>query len=174
MRACARRLVVWAALAAFGGGACAPTAPDRIRGEDPPSQPGYVLSIVSATPPPFSTIDWREGGTVTRVRVRFERPEAGPAMRLWICLARSTTSFVVSSCRDTTVSAANGEVEGSSSIYRVNDVPATGETRYIFAVLTAGDIVARRRTYEYLDISLDRLSPDVFAWDRVEHVLYWR
>ena len=150
-----------------------PVAPEPFSAAGDSGRPGYTLTILSASPAAGSTIDRRQGSALARVRVEFERPAGATEVRLTVCLARDTSTLIVSSCRDTRLPGPRGEAEGYAGVYLVNGVPAWSETRYILASLVAGDLVPDRRTYED-EVGIGRLSRDVFASWRLEHVLYWR
>ena len=169
-RASHAALATW--IGVLAAGCHSPIAPDPFNEAGVgSSHPGYSLTILSATPAPQSTIDWRQGPSLARVRVGYERPAAS-TVRLTVCLARDTSTLIFSSCRDMGL-AMKGEADGYAGIYRVNDVVAWSETRYILAFLVAGDLVPDRRRYED-EIAIDRLTEEVFSAQRLEHLLYWR
>ena len=161
-----------ASIAIMTAGCHSPVAADRFHiGVD--ARPGYTLTILSVTPAAGATIDWRQGPALARVRVEYERQADATSTRLAVCLARTTSTFIFSSCRDTPLLAMKGETDGHAGIYLVNGVPAWTETRYILAFLVEGDLLSYRRLYED-EIGIDRLSDVVFASRQVEHLLQWR
>ena len=150
---------------------CHSPAEPGIRGES--ERPGYTLTILSAAPDARATIDHIDSSLLARVRVGYERPAGATSTRLAVCLARTTSTFIFSSCRDTGLLGTKGEAEGYAGIYLTNGEPAWRETRYILALLVTGDLVHNRRMYED-EIGIDRLSEGVFASRQLEHLLYWR
>lgn len=149
-----------------------PVGPDPFRDFDDTASAGYALTLLSIEPPSMSTIDSRQGPALARVEVEYERPPGAPS-RLWVCLARDDSTFLYSSCRDAPSIASKGHAVGYAGIYYVNGAPAVRDTRYILAFLVSGDLVVGHRLYED-EMGFNRLSPQLFASRRVEHVLYWR
>ena len=163
-------LMLIASVGVLLAGCHSPVEPG-IRGD--PERLGYTLTIVSITPDARATIDHTDSSLLARVRVGYERPAGATSTRLAVCLARTTSTFIFSSCRDTPLLAGKGEVEGYAGIYLTNGAPAWSETGYILALLVTGDLVHDRRRYED-EIGIDRLSEEVFASRQLEHLLYWR
>ena len=150
-----------------------PVGPDRFRDFDDTASAGYALTLLSIEPPSMSTIVSGQSPTTIRVEVEYERPPGAPSSRLWVCLARDDSTFLYSSCRDAPSIASKGQAVGYAGIYYVNGAPAVRDTRYILAFLVSGDLVVGHRLYED-EMGFNRLSPQLFASRRVEHVLYWR
>ncbi len=155
------------------GCSASPVEPGQFRDFDPSARAGYSLTFLSIAPPSMSTIDSRQSPALIKVELEYDQPSVTPSSRAWVCLARDGSSFLYSSCRKSPLLAQKGRAEGHAGMYYVNGIPAFPETRYIVAFLVSGELVAGRRLYED-EIGFDRLSSEVFASLRVEHVLYWR
>jgi hypothetical protein len=150
-----------------------PVGPDPFGDSGGSARAGYALTLLSIEPRPMSTIDSRQGPALARVEAEYEQPPGALSNRLWVCLARDSSTFLYSSCRNAPLIALKGQAKGFTGIYYVNAAPAVADTRFILAFLVWGDLVVERRLYED-EIGLNRLSSRVFASRRVEHVLYWR
>jgi hypothetical protein len=171
-----RRSVILAISVVTGAATCcarSPSAPDAIRDFDDSARTGYALTLLSFEPPSMRTIDRRQGPALVRVEAEYVQPPAARSNDMWICLARDSTTFLYSSCRQTRLSASKGRAVGYAGIYYVNDAPAVRETRYVLGFLVTGDLVVGRRLHED-EMPFNRLSSQVVASRRVEHVLYWQ
>ena len=151
---------------------CEKFAPDPFNALDAFAKPGYSVTIVSATPDAGGTVvdaaPW-----LAQIRVTFERPAGMTTTRLVTCLARDTTTFINSSCRDKNLTTQNGEAVGTAGVYSQGNVRAWPETRYLVAFLVSGELVPDLRRHED-EISIRRVSAQAVAGSRAEHPLSWR
>ena len=128
------------------------------------------VNVVAISPPAGETV---AAAKIPTVRVEYVLGSSARDPRVWICLGRTATSVILSSCRDRTVNAPSGTVENYPGIYFTNGKRAVAETGFIASFLVEGDIVERRSNYPPFEIAHDKLTRYIVAHETRPHVWRW-
>jgi hypothetical protein len=140
-----------------------PTGPTGLTDRD-----GFSVSVVDVQRP------WAPSQLLS-IRVDYTLAEMLDEATIWTCLARTTDTVIVSSCRSAPAAALTGTLQLTGGIYWVNDIPVVPVTRYVAAFVTSGELY-RDRMYPPLEMKVSDLTSRIAArvfletswpWDRL-------
>jgi hypothetical protein len=136
-----------------------------------PSSPtgldGYSVSIASVQRPHGET-------DLLFVTVEYRLAEALDDARVWLCVARTPDTVLISSCRSKPVLSLSGQLELETGIFYINRMPVVDETRYVLAFLTSGALHDERSYPGPGERKITDLLRKIAARASVEMVWAWK
>jgi hypothetical protein len=136
-----------------------------------PSSPsgleGYSVSIASVRRPHVET-------DLLFVTVTYQLAEPLDDAKVWVCVARTPDTVLISSCRSKLASGLSGRLESDTGIYYINRMPIVDETRYVMAFLTSGKLYDERSYPPPGERTFADLTRKIAARTSIEMVWPWR